>query len=112
MSKTIGPYAEKDLKEKLVQISDSEIQNYNRSRIIKNRILYILALFFAIIGVVCVFFNYIWISMILGFIGIGMIQVGRYNRERWNRTYENLMYLRNERQRELSEQKPKSKFSR
>ena len=114
MSK-IGPYNKGDLAEKLVNISDEEMQIFHKNRMKNYRLFYILAIVLGIISVVFIFINIPWISITSAVIGFIIVNFVSFKRNRWKRIYENLIYLKKERQKKLNEMekgKNKDKYRR
>ena len=62
MSK-IGPYDKGDLAEKLVTISDEEMQVFHKNRMKNYRLYYILAIFLGILSVVFILLKISWIFL-------------------------------------------------
>jgi len=102
MSK-IGPYDKGDLAEKLVTISDEEMHAFNKKRMDKYRIYYILALVLGVLSVVFIFLKISWISITCAIIGFVIVNIVSFKRNRWKRIYENLLYLKKERQKKMNE---------
>lgn len=113
MHNTFGNIPDKELADKLVKISDYEIKSYHRQRQKKVKSFYIGALICGIAVIPCLIYSIYWLMLILGIGGIFLVQIGRYERLRWQRIYENLMYLRNQRQKstkEMEESKKKTGY--
>ena len=114
MSK-IGPYDKKDLAEKLVTISDEEMQTFHKNRMKNYRLYYILAIFLGVLSVVFIFLKISWISIMCAVIGFIIVNIVSFKRNRWKRVYENLLYLKKERQKKMNEMdkgKNKDKYRR
>ena len=114
MSK-IGPYDKKDLAEKLVTISDEEMQTFHKNRMKNYRLYYILAIFLGVLSVVFIFLKISWISITCAVIGFIIVNVVSFKRNRWKKIYENLLYLKKERQKKMNEMdkgKNKDKYRR
>ena len=114
MSK-IGPYHKGDLAEKLVNISDEEMQTFHKNRMKNYQLYYILAIILGILSVVFIFVNIPWISITSAVIGFIIVNITSFKRNKWNRIYENLIYLKKERQKKLNEiekGKKKDKYNR
>ena len=102
MSK-IGPYDKGDLAEKLVTISDEEMQIFHKKRMDKYRLYYILVIILAILSVVFIFLKLTWISITCAVIGFVIVNIVSFKRNRWKRIYENLIYLKKEKQKKIDE---------
>lgn len=111
MPNTFQNISDKDLADKLVKISDEEIKIYHRQRQKKAKRYYWIALICGIAVIPCLIYSIYWLMLILGIGGICMIQLGRYERMRWQRIYENLMYLRNQRKKSINEVEESKKKS-
>ncbi|MHA1522258.1 MAG: hypothetical protein ACTSRK_18955 [Promethearchaeota archaeon] len=98
MSK-IGPYNERDLGDKLQSISIEDMQIYHLQRMKKYRIYTIVAFVMAIISSIT-FFVFVSLRIITGIIavvGIVVISFTNYERKKWVRLYENLLYQKRRR---------------
>ena len=114
MSK-IGPYNKTDLAEKLVNISDEEMQTFHKNRMKNYRFYYILAIILGVISVVFIFLKVPWISITCAIIGFVIVNITSFKRNRWKRIYENLIYLKKEKQKKINEMekgKNKDKYKR
>ncbi len=116
MSK-IGPYDKKDLAEKLVTISDEEMRAFHKKRMDKYRLYYIIVIILAILSVVFILLKITWISITCAVIGFVIVNITSFKRNKWKRVYENLIYLKKERQKTLKEMdkgkaKNRDKYSR
>jgi len=114
MSK-IGPYDKTDLAEKLVNISDEEMQTFHKNRMKNYRFYYILAIILGVISVVFIFLKVPWISITCAIIGFVIVNITSFKRNRWKRIYENLIYLKKEKQKKINEMekgKNKDKYKR
>ena len=114
MSK-IGPYDKKDLAEKLLNISDEEMQTFHKNRMKNYRLYYILAIILGVLSVVFIFLKISWISITCAVIGFIIVNIVSFKRNRWKRIYENLLYLKKERQKkknEIDKGKNKDKYRR
>ena len=114
MSK-IGPYDKKDLAEKLLNISDEEMQTFHKNRMKNYRLYYILAIGLGILSVVFIFLKISWISITCAAVGFIIVNITSFKRNKWKRIYENLIYLKKERQKKMNEMekgKKKDKFNR
>lgn len=114
MSK-IGPYDKRNLAEKLVTISDEEMQTFHKNRMKNYRLYYILAILLGILSVVFIFLKLSWISITCAVIGFVIVNITSFKRNKWKRVYENLIYLKKERQKTLNEMdkgKNRDKYSR
>jgi len=114
MSK-IGPYDKGDLAEKLVTISDEEMRIFHENRMKNYRYFYILVIVLAILSVVFIFLKISWISITFAVIGFIIVNIVSFKRNKWKRVYENLIYLKKEKQKKKSEMekgKNKDKYSR
>jgi DNA integrity scanning protein DisA with diadenylate cyclase activity len=114
MSK-IGPYDKKDLAEKLVNISDEEMQTFHKNRMKNYRLYYILAIILGVLSVIFIFLRISWISITSAVIGFIIVNIVSFKRNRWKRIYENLLYLKKERQKkknEMDKGKNKDKYRR
>ena len=114
MSK-IGPYDKKDLAEKLVNISDEEMQTFHKNRMKNYRLYYILAIILGVLSVIFIFLRISWISITCAVIGFIIVNIVSFKRNRWKRIYENLLYLKKERQKimnEMDKEKNKDKYRR
>ncbi|MHA1701946.1 MAG: hypothetical protein ACTSWK_06745, partial [Promethearchaeota archaeon] len=109
------PYDKTDLAEKLVNISDEEMQTFHKNRMKNYRFYYILAIVLGVISVVFIFLKVPWISITCAIIGFVIVNITSFKRNKWKRIYENLIYLKKERQKKLNEMekgKNKDKYSR
>ncbi|QEE15224.1 hypothetical protein DSAG12_01048 [Promethearchaeum syntrophicum] len=114
MSK-IGPYNKGDLAEKLANISDEEMQTFHKNRMKNYRFYYILAIILGILSIVFIFLNITWVSITCAAVGFILVNITSFKRNKWKRIYENLIYLKRERQKKLNEMekgKKKDKFNR
>jgi DNA integrity scanning protein DisA with diadenylate cyclase activity len=114
MSK-IGPYIKKDLAEKLVTISDEEMQIFHKNRMKNYRFYYIVAIILGVLSVIFIFLKISWISITCALIGFVIVNITSFKRNKWKRIYENLIYLKKERQKTLNEMnkgKKKDKYRR
>ena len=114
MSK-IGPYDKKDLAEKLITISDEEMRVFHKKRMNNYRMYYIIAIILGILSVVFIFIKISWISITCAVIGFIIANITSFKRNKWKRVYENLIYLKKERQKTLNDMdkgKNKDKYSR
>ncbi|MHA1476443.1 MAG: hypothetical protein ACTSPA_05090 [Promethearchaeota archaeon] len=114
MSK-IGPYDKRDLAEKLITISDEEMQIFHKNRMKNYRFYYIVAIILGVLSVVFIFLKISWISITFALIGFVIVNITSFKRNRWKRIYENLIYLKKERQKKLNgmeKGKNKDKYSR
>lgn len=102
MSK-IGPYDKKALAEKLVNISDEEMQMFHKNRMKNYRFYYILAIILGVLSVVFIFLKISWISITFAVIGVVIVNITSFKRNRWKRIYENLIYLKKEKQKKINE---------
>ena len=102
MSK-IGPYDKRDLTEKLVTISDEEMQIFHKNRMKYYRFYYILAIILGILSIVFIFLKIPWISITCAAIGFVIVNITSFKRNKWKRIYENLIYLKKEKQKKLNE---------
>jgi hypothetical protein len=90
------PISEKVLTQSLQNISKDEMEEFNRKRIVKYRILYLCAFLFGVISITSYFFlNIIWV-IVFAVIGIRILQLSKYNREKWKKTFHNLVYLKHQ----------------
>ena len=85
---------DEELAQKLARVPDQEIEDYNKARKKKTRILFIIALICGILAVVLLFTRNQTLATVVGIIGIVAIQIGAYKRARWQHVYHNLIYLR------------------
>ena len=110
MSQSIGPFKERELAERLVKISDAEIAAYHKKRQKRPKYFYLVGLICGIGAIPSAIFNIIWLSVVLGIVGLCFLQSGRYERLRWERVYHNLMYLRSNEQKktDTKESSPKN----
>ena len=114
MSK-IGPYDKRDLADKLVNISDEEMQTFHKNRMKNYRFYYIIAIILGILSVVFIFLKISWISITCAVIGFVIVNITSFKRNKWKRVYENLIYLKKERQKKINESgkgKKSDKYSR
>ncbi len=98
MSK-IGPFREPDLGDKLQSISIEEMQAYHIKRTKKYRIYTIVAFALAIISSIT-FFAFTSLRIftgILAVVGIVVITYTNFERKKWVRLYENLLYQKRKR---------------
>ena len=102
MSK-IGPYDKGDLAEKLVTISDEEMQTFHKNRMKNYRYYYIIAIILGILSVVFIFLKIAWISITCAVIGFIIVNITSFKRNKWKRVYENLIYLKKEKQKKINE---------
>ena len=102
MSK-IGPYDKRELADKLVTISDEEMAAFHKKRMDTYRLYYILVIFLAILSVVFIFLKISWISIACAVIGFIIVNIVSFKRNQWKRVYENLIYLKKEKQKKLNE---------
>lgn len=99
----IGPYDKNDLAEKLLTISDEEMSAFHKKRMDKYRLYYILVIILAILSVVFIFLKISWISITCAVIGFIIVNVVSFKRNKWKRVYENLIYLKKEKQKKINE---------
>ena len=114
MSK-IGLYDKRDLAEKLVNISDEEMQTFHKNRMKNYRFYYILAILLGVLSVVFILLKISWISITFAIIGFIIVNIVSFKRNRWKRIYENLIYLKKEKQKKMNEMdkgKNKDKYRR
>ncbi|MHA1719854.1 MAG: hypothetical protein ACTSWX_05140 [Promethearchaeota archaeon] len=114
---TIGPYDKRELADHLLNISDDEMREFHRKRMKKYRYYFIIAILLGIISIVFIFVKPVWVSIVCAVIGIGIVNITGFKRNKWKRLYENLIYLKKERQKTLNEKNKgkrlnKDKFSR
>ena len=98
MSK-IGPFREPDLGDKLQSISIEDMQAYHKKRVKKYRIYTIVAFVLAIISSITFFAlsSLRILTGILAVIGIIIISLTNFERKKWIRLYENLLYQKRKR---------------
>ncbi len=94
LSKKYGPYSQRDLAEKLAKVSDTEILAYHRKRVWRSRYYYLAGLACGIIVIPFIILNNLAVTIVVGIIGIVLVQYGRLQRERWQKTFQNLMDIR------------------
>jgi hypothetical protein len=88
-------FSDRELAEKLARVPDSEIEQYHKQRLKDCRKFYYLGVICGIGAIPFIFINLTWIGAVLGILGLGLVQSGRYKREKWRKTYHYLIYHRN-----------------
>ncbi len=94
LSKKYGPYTQRELAGRLAKVSDAEILAYHRKRVWRSRYYYLAGLACGIGVIPFIIFNNLAATIIVGIIGIVFVQYGRLQRERWQKTFQNLMEIR------------------
>ncbi|WP_457556985.1 hypothetical protein [Candidatus Harpocratesius sp.] len=99
MSK-IGSFSERELGDKLQNVSIEEMQKFHKKRMKKYRILIIFAIIWAIFCTISffVFPNYRLYTGIGAIVGVIFISYTKYDQNRWIRLFENLVYFKNKRE--------------
>jgi hypothetical protein len=69
----------------------------------KIKIYYLIAVIIGISTIPCWIFSNYYLALILALSGIIILQIGRFERLKWRRIYENLMYVRTQRQSKVKE---------
>ena len=113
--KTIYKVTKTFLKDTEVVAAAEEIKQVLLVRMDKYRIYYILALVLGVLSVVFIFLKISWISITCAIIGFVIVNITSFKRNRWKRIYENLLYLKKERQKkknEMDKGKNKDKYRR
>lgn len=103
---TYGKFKEHELAQTLQNVSEEEIMQYHKNRMKKYRFYTIIALIFAVLSTIALIFLYelFWISIILAVIGFLLFGYTTFEREKWKRLLENLLYLKRKRKQALEEQ--------
>ncbi|OLS12586.1 MAG: hypothetical protein RBG13Loki_3796 [Promethearchaeota archaeon CR_4] len=94
LSKKYGPFTQRDIAEKLAKVPDAEILAYHRKRVRRSRYYYIAGLACGIGVIPFILINNLAGCIVLGIIGIALLQYGRFQRESWKQTFANLMQIR------------------
>ena len=94
MSKRYGPYTQRDIAEKLAKVPDAEILAYHRKRVWRSRYYYLAGLACGVILIPFIFLNNFAVCLLVGTTGIVLLRYGRYQRERWQKTFDTLMQIR------------------
>ncbi|MCF2138609.1 MAG: hypothetical protein K9W44_00970 [Candidatus Lokiarchaeota archaeon] len=99
MSK-IGSFSERELGDKLQNVSIEEMQEFHKKRMKKYRIFTILAVLWAVLCSVSffVFPNYRLYTGVGAIVGLIFISYTKYEQNRWIRLFENLVYFKNKRE--------------
>ena len=99
----IGPYDERELSDRLAQISLAEMQAFDTARRKKLRIYYLLALILGIASVPMLFLKLQILGLAAAVIGFILLSYGVYKRMVWIRLYQNLVYMKKQRESTLRE---------
>ncbi len=94
LSRRYGPYTPRELAQKLAKVPDEEILAYHKKRIWRARYYYLAGLGCGIGVIPFIIFDNLAACIILGIIGIIFVQYGRLQRDRWQKTFQNLMEIR------------------
>ena len=109
-----GKYTEKQLANQLVKIPKEEMVAFHKQRMKKYRWFFIFALICGILALIGFFFGnpWRWIGMGFAIVGIFLLALGSFKRKKWIRIYENMMYLKHQKLKDLNAKNPKkiSKF--
>ena len=85
---------ERELGDKLIKISDMEMDLYNHHRQLRIKLYYLAAVLCGLGFIPCWVFKIFWWGLLLPICGIILLQLGRYERLHWKRIYENLVNIR------------------
>ena len=94
MSRRYGPYTERELAQKLAKVPDADIVTYHKKRIWRSRYYYLAGLACGIGVIPFVIFSNLAATIILGIVGIVLVQYGHMLRDRWQKTFQTLMEIR------------------
>ncbi len=102
-----GPFSERDLADKLMNVSDEQMDIFHQQRMKKYRIIYLISVGLGVITVVFLFLGKVfqWVSFGLGIFGLLFFSYGSYKRKQWIRIYENMIYVKRKRTRTIKDQK-------
>ena len=91
-----GPYSERDLADKLVNIPEKEILEYHKGKMKKFRIYYAISLFSGLASVAFIIIGsyWKWIGTGIAIAGIIGFSYATYKKKRWERIIENMLYVK------------------
>jgi hypothetical protein len=98
-----GPYSERELADKLVKIPEEEILEFHKEKMKKFRIYYAIALFIGIASVAFVIIGsfWKWVGTGIAVAGIVVFSYVTYQKKRWERIVENMMYVKLKREKTI-----------
>ncbi|MHA1585418.1 MAG: hypothetical protein ACTSWL_09195 [Promethearchaeota archaeon] len=91
-----GIMGERGIYERLKNVPESEMLEFNKKRTRKYRLFYLIALIVAIIPALLFFFvkNLDWLAITLAVLDFGFFSIVSFQRRRWKRIFENLLYMK------------------
>jgi len=100
-----GKLKEHELAQTLQNVSEDEIMAYHTNRMKKYRINSIVAIILAVLSTLSMIFlwDIIWLSIGLAVLGFFLYGYTSFEREKWKRLLDNLLYLKRKRKQDIED---------
>jgi hypothetical protein len=99
--------SERELTDKLIHVSEAEMESFHKIRMKKYRKFFYIAIGCGVVGTIFYFVlpTVKWVSAIFSGTGFFILVLGAFQREKWKRLYARLVFMKKSREKTLEKQK-------